>query len=639
MTYQLGVDLGTTYSAAAVHRNGRASMVSLGGRAPTIPSVILIREDGTVLVGDSAERRAASEPERVAREFKRRLGDPTPLIVAGAPHTPETLTAHLLSAIVEHVVKTEGGPADRIVVTHPANWGRFKIDLLSTSVAAAGLDPAMVSFITEPEGAAIAYAAQERVEPGEIVAVYDLGGGTFDAAVLRRTETGFSIVGRPEGIERLGGIDFDAAVYHHVTSGLGEVMAALDPNDPTALAAVARLRRDCVDAKEALSSDTDAVLPIIFPGHQTEVRITRREFESLIRPSLQDSIDAMRRTVDSAGLQLSDVSRILLVGGSSRIPLVSQLVLSELARPVAVDTHPKHTVALGAAFAAGGLLERAGNVAPGLEGGVAGGPPAPPAGPVAADGLQAGMTRVSDNPPPLIRPPAGNQPGAPAYQPPAANTPTPAPATPDVAAPPPVANPAPVVQARPVATPPPSAPSPGQPQPAQRVASPGSPPPAQAASGAPAGARPVGGAARADGSPAKAQRVSNPGPAPQLAAPGQRPIGGPSAASGAQAAPARPNPAQPSPAQPGPPPQGPVAFSAPARPDAAPRFNGPGPAPGHQGPHGHGGAPANPYQPGSAPPGLDGFQPSSSGGSSWWIWALAVLVVAVVVGVVVVAVL
>lgn len=356
MSYQLGVDLGTTYTAAAVFRDGAATICTLGDRNPAIPSVVLLRADGTILIGDAAERRAMSEPERVVREFKRRLGDTTPIIVGGAPYTAEALTAKLLESVVEAVVAREGGHPSRIVVTYPANWGSYKRDLLTQAVRLAGLDPDTVGFLTEPEAAAISYAAQERIDPGEVVAVYDLGGGTFDAAVLRRTPEGFSIIGRPEGIERLGGIDFDAAVFRHVTSGLGTALSELDANDPTALAAVARLRQDCVLAKEALSADADAAIPVLLPTRQTEVRITRHEFESLIRGDLMDTIDAMRRAIASAGIEANDVARVLLVGGSSRIPLVSQLVGAEL-RPPSVDAHPKHAIALGAAFTASGIMD------------------------------------------------------------------------------------------------------------------------------------------------------------------------------------------------------------------------------------------------------------------------------------------
>jgi len=354
-SYQAGVDLGTTYTAAAVHRGAETTMVALGSRSAAVPSIVLLRADGTVLTGEAAERRALSEPDRVAREYKRRFGDTIPIIVAGSPYSAEALMARMLRAVVNHVTEQEGEPPGRIVVTHPANWGNYKRELLDQMVRLAGLDPGTVGFLTEPEAAAMSYAAQERVEPGEVVAVYDLGGGTFDAAVLRRTVSGFAILGRPEGIERLGGIDFDAAVFAHVAAGLGDALSRLDPEDPTALLAVTRLRQDCVAAKEALSSDTDASIAVALPGLHTEVRITRQEFENLIRPALNDSLEAMRRALRSASVSPDEVSRVLLVGGSSRIPLVAQMVSSDLGRPVAVDAHPKHAIALGAALAAGGV--------------------------------------------------------------------------------------------------------------------------------------------------------------------------------------------------------------------------------------------------------------------------------------------
>ncbi|MEM9611291.1 MAG: Hsp70 family protein, partial [Actinomycetota bacterium] len=349
MSYQLGVDLGTTYTAAAIQRDGRTSVVELGNRAASIPSVIFLREDETILTGEAANRRGVTEPDRIAREFKRRVGDPTPILVGGTPYSAESLSAKLLRWVVDHVSEREGGPPSSIAVTHPANWGPYKQDLLSQAIRIADLTD--VATLTEPEAAAIHYAAQARVDTGSVVAVFDLGGGTFDAAILRKTDQdGFDILGSPEGIERLGGIDFDEAVFAHVLASTGGAAAELDPNDPAVTAAVARLRADCIDAKEALSGDTEATIPVVLPNIQTEVRLTRAEFEGMIRPSLQDALAAMRRAVRGAGVGVEEVSVVLLVGGSSRIPLVGQLVAGELGRPVAVDAHPKHSIALGAAL-------------------------------------------------------------------------------------------------------------------------------------------------------------------------------------------------------------------------------------------------------------------------------------------------
>ncbi len=451
MPYQLGIDLGTTYTAAAVARDGRTEIVNLGNRSASIPSLVFVRDDGEMLVGEAAARRATSEPERVAREFKRRLGDPTPILLGGTPYGTDALMAAVLRHVVDTVSRLQGEAPERVAICHPANWGPFKLDLLQQAVRRADLGSA--ELLTEPEAAAIHYAAQERVEPGEVVLVYDLGGGTFDAAVLRKTAAGsgvgFEVLGEPEGIERLGGIDFDEAVFGYVRGFIAPQLAALDPDDPTVLADLARLRQECTDAKEALSSDSDASIPVSLPGVRNEVRISRAELEDMIRAPLADTIAALHRALRSAGLEPAQVSRVLLVGGSSRIPLVSELVGRELGRPVVVDAHPKHAIPLGAAEWAAAT---SGSVAP----------PATPTPPPAAPVVPSAPAAAPPAAPPVPTPP-------PAAAPPVA-APTPPPATPQVAAaaaaappaggPPPVpglAAPAPAAPAAPAA---PGAPAP-----------------------------------------------------------------------------------------------------------------------------------------------------------------------------------
>ncbi len=352
MSYHLGVDLGTTYTAVAVHHDGHPEIVCLGTRAASVPTVVFLRDDEVVLTGDAANRRAVAEPGRVAREFKRRLGDPTPILLGGAPYSPEALMAELLRSVVDTVAERQGGPPDAITLTHPANWGPFKLDVLAQTVRLAGLSE--VATLSEPEAAAIHYSSTARVEAGEVVAVYDLGGGTFDAAVLRKGPGGFEILGAPEGIDRLGGVDFDQAVFGFVVRALNGALDALDAEDPATLAALARLRQECVEAKEALSGDSHATVPVLLPGLQSEVRITRAELEAMIRPPIGETVRALRRVLDTAGVATEEIKAVLLVGGSSRIPLVAELVEAEVGRPVAVDVHPKHAVALGAALHAGG---------------------------------------------------------------------------------------------------------------------------------------------------------------------------------------------------------------------------------------------------------------------------------------------
>ncbi len=289
--YVLGVDLGTTFTATALFRDGHAEVVQLSQRSAAAPSVVFLKPDESMLTGDAAVRRGVAEPARLGREFKRRVGDPAPVLLGGVPIAPEHLMARLLRATIDAVSEREGGAPDTVVVSHPANWGPYKLELLDQTCRMAGVSDAL--RIPEPEAAAVHYASLARLEVGSVVAVYDLGGGTFDAAILRKTADGFSVLGQPEGIERLGGIDFDEAVVAHVREACADAIAGLDFDDPSTTALLARLRQDCVEAKEALSLDTETSVPVVLPGLRTEVRLTRGELESMIRVPLVETVAAV----------------------------------------------------------------------------------------------------------------------------------------------------------------------------------------------------------------------------------------------------------------------------------------------------------------------------------------------------------
>jgi len=413
--YTLGVDLGTTYTAAAVRTNGRTQVVQLGSRRAEIPSLVFMREDGQMLVGDAAERRGAREPGRLAREFKRRLGDPVPVLVGGSPYSAHALTARVLSHVHETVTRHQEGPPTSVIVTHPANWGPYKRELMMQAMQLA--DVPDVQLRSEPEAAAVQYAAQERVRPGEVIAVYDLGGGTFDAAVLRKTEDGFELLGEPAGIEQLGGVDFDEAVLAHVVDTLGDMVHDLDPSDPAVVEALAQLRRDCIVAKEDLSADTEVLIPVALPTVHTRVRLNRSEFEAMIAPALSETIAAMRRALRSAGVEPAGLRSILLAGGSSRIPLVSELLSTEFGRPLVLDANPEHSIALGAAMANATV--------------------APPAPAAAAGPAAAPVPGPATGTVPIARP-------IPAYVPGSASVPSGYRTTPDVPPPPAPVSPAPV---------------------------------------------------------------------------------------------------------------------------------------------------------------------------------------------------
>ena len=347
MSYALGVDLGTTFVAAAIANPTQVEMFTLGDRSVVTPAVVYLREDSTTVTGEAADRRALINPDRVGREFKRRLGDPTPVVLGGTPHAVTDLLGTLLRDVLARVIAAEGGPPDQVVLTCPANWGPFRRGLFDQVPIRAGLTSTLI--ITEPEAAAVHYATSRELAEGEMIAVYDLGGGTFDATVLRNRGNGVEILGAPEGIERLGGVDFDEAILNFVNYTSGGALSELDVRDPRSVVALARLRQDCVQAKEALSTDDEIVLPVFLPSRHFNVSITRADFEGLVRAPIESTVGALSRTLRSAGVTPAELSAVLLVGGSSRIPLVTEMVSRELGRPIVVDTHPKYAVALGAA--------------------------------------------------------------------------------------------------------------------------------------------------------------------------------------------------------------------------------------------------------------------------------------------------
>jgi len=348
--YSLGIDLGTSFVAAAVAEDQGLEMFSLGDGSPVAPAAVYVRSDGRILTGDAAARRAVTHPDRFAREIKRGLGNPTPVMLGGTPYAVGDLLGALLLDVLVRVTERQGAAPEVVALTHPANWGPFRRELFQDVARAAGLADAL--YTTEPEAAAAHYASTRGLSEGDVLAVYDLGGGTFDATVLRRAAQGFEIMGTPEGIERLGGADFDDAIFAHVNYLAGGALTEVDLSDPRTAVALARLRQDCTLAKEALSADTEATIPVFLPNRHLEVTLTRAELQDMIRAPIESTIGTLDRVMRAAQVDPSAMAAVLLVGGSSRIPLVAQMVAEAFGRPTVVGPHPKHAVALGAAMLA-----------------------------------------------------------------------------------------------------------------------------------------------------------------------------------------------------------------------------------------------------------------------------------------------
>ncbi|MFI6102038.1 Hsp70 family protein [Lentzea sp. NPDC051213] len=300
-------------------------------------------------MGEDAERRALTDPGRVARQFKNRIGDPTPLRIGDAALTAEAIAARFSVRLLGSL---PGGTPTRVAFAYPAGWGHYRLESLRAALSANGLADAL--FVPAPQAAVRAHDALVRLEEGATVAVYDLGGKTFDAAVVRKLAADrFVLAGPPEELE-VGGLDFDEVVFQHVVEALRPGWDELDPMDPAVLAAVAELRRACTAAKEKLSADTEVLIPVALPGIATrEVRLGRTEFEAMIRPAVEETVAALDRALRAAAVPPRDLAAVLLVGGSARIPLVTQEVSAQLGR--AVSPAPNGMVAIGAALEAHGL--------------------------------------------------------------------------------------------------------------------------------------------------------------------------------------------------------------------------------------------------------------------------------------------
>ena len=346
MTYSLGVDLGTTFVAAAVARPVGVAMVPLGDQSVVAPAVVAVRPDGSIVTGDAAERRAVSQPALVARAVRRRLGDPEPVRLGDVSYPVTTLLAAQLRDVVARAADREGEPADRVVLAHPTTWAPARRGRFEEVARAAGVEAPVL--VTDAEAAAC-HAAPGRLRAGGVVAVYDLGGGGFEATIVRVRPEGAEILGTPEGIEGFGGLDIDEAILSYVDDAVGGALARLDEDDARTAVALARLRHDCVLAKENLSLDTETVVPVFLPGRHFEIRLNRTTFDQLLRSQVESTVDALSRAVRSAGLTAADVDAVLLIGGSTRIPLIMETVTREFGRPLLEGVHPVHAVALGAA--------------------------------------------------------------------------------------------------------------------------------------------------------------------------------------------------------------------------------------------------------------------------------------------------
>ncbi|WP_322098096.1 Hsp70 family protein [Nakamurella alba] len=382
----LAIDFGTSNTVAALAVDGQAPRTVTFDTSPLLPSAVYVAPDGSVATGREALRQARLDPSRFEPNPKRRIDDGEVLLGDRIVPVVDLLAAVLRTVATEVRRQLGGGLPDEVRLTHPANWGAARQNTLITAARAAGLGANPV-LLPEPVAAAAQFTRLpgRTLPPGGAVAVYDLGGGTFDVAVVTRNGDGpgqgeFHVLAEA-GLPDLGGLDFDQAILDHVGRGASAVdpgrwQQLLRPADASARRTARALAEDVRAAKETLSryAQTEVALPDPF----TDAHLTRTEFEGLIRPDLVRSIDLLGDTLRTAGVTPDRLTGVFLVGGSSRVPLVAGLIQERLRlTPVALD-QPETTVALGALLVP---VRRNAQRTVALTEGTPGRPPQPPTGP------------------------------------------------------------------------------------------------------------------------------------------------------------------------------------------------------------------------------------------------------------------
>jgi actin-like ATPase involved in cell morphogenesis len=343
------VDFGSSHTVIVVSGPGLpARLVPVDGE-PWFPSAVFWGRDGRGVVGRDALRLGRAEPARLERRPKARLGEDE-VLLGDAVVPTYVLVRHVLVRAVAEAVTTVGAPVAHLVLTHPADWGPTRLGALLT--AAQGVVP-RVSTVAEPVAAAAWFATEHELPIDAMLAVLDFGGGTCDVALVRREAAGLTVVACA-GLPDLGGDDLDQRIVDRLAAGRDELARRLDDNHiaqvPAAeLAGLSRFRDDVRAAKEVLSRhpQTDLVLPADLP----DALLTRDEFEQIVRPDLARAVELLDSTVRSAGLTGSDLAAVQLVGGSSRVPLLAQLLRAWTNAPVRLDDQPEAVVALGAEVA------------------------------------------------------------------------------------------------------------------------------------------------------------------------------------------------------------------------------------------------------------------------------------------------
>ena len=353
MSKIIGIDLGTTNSCVAVIEGGQPVVIANAEGSRTTPSVVAFTKDGERLVGQVAKRQAVTNPDRTVISIKREMGTSHKVSIDGKQYTPQDISAMILSKMKETAESYLGEKVTEAVITVPAYFNDSQRQATKDAGRIAGLD--VKRIINEPTAASLAYGLDK--EENQKILVYDLGGGTFDVSILDIGDGVFEVLST-NGNTRLGGDDFDQRIIDYVADQFRKEYGIDLKQDKIA---AQRLKEAAEKAKIELSGTATANINLPFitadatgPKH-LDVTLTRAKFDELTADLVEATIEPMRKALKDAGLTVDQVNKVILVGGSTRIPAVQEAVKKITGKEPFKGINPDECVAIGAAIQ-GGVL-------------------------------------------------------------------------------------------------------------------------------------------------------------------------------------------------------------------------------------------------------------------------------------------
>ena len=352
MSKIIGIDLGTTNSCAAVLEAGSAKVIPNPEGSRTTPSVVAFKK-GEKIVGEAAKRQAITNPNTVS-SIKRKIGTDEKVKIEGKEYTPEEVSAMILGDLKKTAEAYLGEKVTKAVITVPAYFNDAQRQATKNAGKIAGLE--VERIINEPTAAALAYGLDKQ-EESQTVLVYDLGGGTFDVSILELGDGVFEVKST-SGNNKLGGDDFDDRIIEYLIKDIKKEHGVDLSDDKMAMQ---RIKDAAEKAKKDLSgvTTTQISLPFISQGSDgplhLELSLTRAKFEELIHDLVDSTLEPVRKALSDAKLTKKDINKVILVGGSTRIPCVQELIKKELGMEPSKGVNPDEVVAMGAAIQ-GGVL-------------------------------------------------------------------------------------------------------------------------------------------------------------------------------------------------------------------------------------------------------------------------------------------